>query len=126
MNKEAISTSNAPAALGPYSQGIKWGNMLFLSGQVGINPETKTLAEGGVEGQAYQVFKNIKAILGEAGADLNNVVKTTIFLKDMADFKKVNEIYGSHFQQPYPARSTFSVKDLPASADIEIEIIAVI
>ncbi len=126
MNKEAISTSNAPAALGPYSQGIKWGNMLFLSGQVGINPETKTLAEGGVEGQAYQVFKNIKAILSEAGADLNNVVKTTIFLKDMADFKKVNEIYGSHFQQPYPARSTFAVKDLPAAADIEIEVIAVI
>lgn len=126
MNKEAISTSNAPAALGPYSQGIKWGKMLFLSGQVGINPETKTLAEGGVEGQAYQVFKNIKAILSEAGADLNNVVKTTIFLKDMADFKKVNEIYGSHFQQPYPARSTFAVKDLPAAADIEIEVIAVI
>jgi len=126
MNKQAIETKNAPGAVGPYSQAIKTGNFLFLSGQIGIDPQTKKLVEGGIEAQTKQVFKNIKAVLAEAGADLENVVKATVFLKDMADFKRVNEIYAQHFQPPFPARSAVAVKELPLSVDIEIEVIAVV
>lgn len=126
MNKQAIETTNAPGAVGPYSQAIKTGNFLFLSGQVGMNPETNKVVEGGVEAQAGQIFKNITAVLEQAGAALQNVVKATVFLKDMADFKRVNEIYAQHFQKPYPARSAVAVKELPLSVDIEIEVIAVI
>ncbi len=126
MNKEAISTTNAPEALGPYSQGVKTGNFLFLSGQIGMDPVSKKLVEGGVEAQAEQIFKNISAVLKEAGATLDNVVKATVFLKDMGDFKKVNEIYARQFQKPYPARSAVAVKELPLSVDIEIEVIAVL
>ena len=124
MNKEVIQTSRAPAAVGPYSQAIKCGNLVFLSGQIGIDPETGKLVEGGVDIQARQIFKNINAVLEEAGADLSRVVKATVFLKDMADFKRVNEIYELHFQPPYPARSAVAVKELPLSVDIEIEVIA--
>lgn len=124
MNKEAIETTNAPGAVGPYSQGIKTGNFLFLSGQIGIHPETKKLVKGGVEDQTKQIFKNIEAVLAVAGASLENVVKATVFLKNMADFKKVNEIYAKHFEPPYPARSAVEVKELPLSVDIEIEVIA--
>ena len=126
MNKQAIETTNAPGAVGPYSQAIKTGNFLFLSGQVGMNPETNKVVEGGVEAQTGQIFKNITAVLEQAGAGLQNVVKATVFLKDMADFKRVNEIYAQHFQKPYPARSAVAVKELPLSVDIEIEVIAVI
>ncbi len=126
MIKEAISTSNAPEALGPYSQGVKTGNFLFLSGQIGIDPATKKLVEGGVQAQAEQIFKNISAVLAEGGATLDNVVKATVFLKDMGDFKKVNEIYAQKFQKPYPARSAVAVRELPLSVDIEIEVIAVL
>lgn len=126
MNKEAIETTNAPGAVGPYSQAIKTGNFLFLSGQVGMNPETNKVVEGGVEAQAKQIFKNITAVLEEAGATLEHVVKATVFLKDMADFKRVNEVYARHFQKPYPARSVVAAKELPMSVDIEIEVIAVI
>ena len=126
MNKQAIETKNAPGAVGPYSQAIKAGNLLFLSGQIGIDPETKALVQGGVEAQAVQVFKNIKAVLEAAGAAMQNVVKATVFLKDMADFKKVNEIYAAQFERPFPARSAVAVKELPLSVDIEIEVIAVI
>lgn len=124
--KEAIATDKAPAAVGPYSQAIKIGNFLFLSGQIGIDPETKALVEGGVEPQARQIFKNIKAVLAEAGAKIDDVVKATVFLKDMGDFKKVNEIYAAQFQPPFPARSAVAVKELPLSVDIEIEVIAVL
>jgi 2-iminobutanoate/2-iminopropanoate deaminase len=126
MIKEAISTTNAPEALGPYSQGVKTGNFLFLSGQIGIDPATKQLVEGGVQAQAEQIFKNIAAVLKEGGATLDNVVKATVFLKDMGDFKKVNEIYAQKFQKPFPARSAVAVKELPLSVDIEIEVIAVL
>lgn len=126
MIKEAISTTNAPEALGPYSQGVKTGNFLFLSGQIGMDPATKQLVEGGVEAQAEQIFKNIAAVLKEGGATLDNVVKATVFLKDMGDFKKVNEIYARQFQKPFPARSAVAVKELPLSVDIEIEVIAVL
>ena len=124
MNKQVLATTEAPAAVGPYSQGIKSGNFIFASGQIGIDPQTKILVQGGVEAQARQIFKNIAAVLKEAGAGLNNVVKATVFLKDMADFKKVNEIYAQHFEQPYPARSAVAVRELPLSVDIEIEVIA--
>jgi len=126
MDKQAIETKNAPEAVGPYSQAIRTGNFIFLSGQIGIDPQTKQLVEGGVEAQAKQIFKNIQAVLKEAGLGLQNVVKATVFLKDMADFKKVNEIYAAHFQPPYPARSAVAVRDLPLYVDIEIEVIAVI
>lgn len=124
MTKEAIETTKAPGAVGPYSQGIKSGNFIFLSGQIGLDPAAAKLVEGGVEAQTKQIFKNIKAVLNEAGAGLANIVKVTVFLKDMADFKKVNEIYAQHFEKPYPARSAVAVKELPLSVDIEIEVIA--
>lgn len=126
MNKQAISTAAAPGAVGPYSQAIKSGNLLFLSGQIGLDPQTKAIVPGGVEAQAQQIFKNIKAILAEAGAGMNHVVKATVFLKDMSDFTRVNAIYATHFEPPFPARSAVAVKDLPLSVDIEIEVIAVI
>lgn len=122
--KEAISTNLAPAAVGPYSQAIKAGNFLYISGQLGIDPVTKSIVAGGVEAQAPQVFKNIAAILNAAGLTMNDIVKATVLLKDMGDFKKVNEIYATYFQPPYPARAAFAVKELPLSADIEIEAIA--
>ncbi|MCP5103005.1 MAG: RidA family protein [bacterium] len=126
MNKEAIVTTNAPGAVGPYSQAIKSGNLLFCSGQIGIDPATKQLVEGGVVAQTEQVFKNIKAVLEAAGAAMENVVKATVFLKDMADFKTVNEIYAKQFESPFPARSAVAVRDLPLYVDIEIEVIAVL
>jgi 2-iminobutanoate/2-iminopropanoate deaminase len=126
MDKQVIETQNAPEAVGPYSQAIKTGNFIFLSGQIGIDPQAKKLVEGGVEAQARQIFKNVSAVLKEAGASLQNVVKATVFLKDMADFKRVNEIYAAHFDRPYPARSAVAVKELPLSVDIEIEVIAVL
>ncbi|MCP5054241.1 MAG: RidA family protein [bacterium] len=126
MKKQAIVTENAPGAVGPYSQAIKTGNLLFCSGQIGIDPATNKLVDGGVEAQAEQVFKNIKGLLAAAGAEMDDVVKATVFLKDMADFKKVNEIYARHFQPPFPARSAVAVRDLPLYVDIEIEVIAVL
>lgn len=125
MDKQIIETKDAPEAVGPYSQAIRTDNFIFLSGQIGIDPQTKQLVEGGVEAQAKQIFKNIQAVLKEAGLGLQNVVKATVFLKDMADFKKVNEIYAAHFEPPFPARSAVAVKELPLSVDIEIEVIAV-
>ena len=126
MKKEAISTDKAPAAVGPYSQAIKSGNLLFLSGQIPINPETNSLVEGDIEVQTEQIFKNIKAVLAEANAGMEHVVKATVFLKDMGNFKKVNDVYARHFELPFPARSAVAVKDLPLSVDVEIEIIAAI
>jgi 2-iminobutanoate/2-iminopropanoate deaminase len=122
--KQVISTNNAPAAIGPYSQAIKAGNFVFLSGQLGINPETGAFVSDSVTDQTIQVFKNIQAVLAEAGLTLDNVVKTTVFLADIADFAAVNEIYAKHFNEPYPARSAFAVKTLPKNALVEIEVIA--
>jgi 2-iminobutanoate/2-iminopropanoate deaminase len=126
MKKEAIVTTNAPGAVGPYSQAIKSGNFLFCSGQIGIDPVTKKIVDGGVTAQAEQIFKNIKAVLEAAGASMQNIVKATVFLKDMGDFKTVNEIYAGQFEQPFPARSAVAVKELPLSVDIEIEVIAML
>jgi len=122
---EAVSTENAPAAIGPYSQGIKTGNMLFSSGQIGIDPATESLAGNDISSQTEQIFKNLKAILEEAGLSLLNVVKTTVFLRDMGSFTIVNEIYSQQFRGHKPARSTVEVSKLPMNSLIEIEIIAV-
>ena len=123
MSKVAISSDAAPAALGPYSAGIKAGGMVFLSGQLGLDPKTGQLADG-VVAQAEQSLENIEALLAAAGAALDNVVKTTVFLADIADFTAVNEVYASKFPEPYPARSAVQMGALPAGALVEIEVIA--
>ena len=123
MDKNVVSSDKAPAALGPYSAGIKTGNMLFLSGQLGIDPATGKLPEG-IEAQAAQSLANIEALLAAAGATFDNVVKTTVLLADIADFATVNEIYASKFSEPFPARSAFQVGALPAGGLVEIEVIA--
>lgn len=126
MIKQEIKTDKAPAAIGPYSQGIQAGNLIFSSGQLPIDPATGEIAAGGVEGQARQVFENLKAVLNASGADLADVLKTTVFIKDMNDFGKVNEIYGSYFSAPYPARSCFEVARLPKDVLIEAEAVALV
>lgn len=125
MSKVAISSDAAPAALGPYSAGVKAGGMVFLSGQLGLDPKTGQLADG-VVAQAEQSLENIEALLAAAGAALDNVVKTTVFLADIADFAAVNEVYASRFPEPYPARSAVQVGALPVGALVEIEVIALL
>ena len=119
-----ISTDKAPAAIGPYSQALDTGNMLFISGQIPIDPATGTMPES-VEEQAKQVLTNITNILAEAGLTMANVVKTTVFLSDLNDFAAVNEVYASFFAEPYPARSCVQVAAIPKGAKVEIETIAV-
>lgn len=122
---KAIHTDNAPKALGPYSQAIKAGNMVFCSGQVPINPETNNFVEGGIKEQTRQALLNAQNILRQAGLELSNVVKTTVFLSDMNDFVAMNEVYAEFFSMPYPARSAVTIKTLPKNALVEIECIAV-
>ena len=124
MNAKLISTPNAPAAIGPYSQALDLGNVVYCSGQIPIVPATGELAEG-LQAQAEQVFANIEAVLAEAGLTMANVVKTTVFLTDLADFAAVNEIYAKHFATPYPARSCVQVAGLPKGAKLECEVMAV-
>ena len=118
---KAISTNMAPAAIGPYSQAIEVGNLVFTSGQLPINPTTGAFPEGGIKEQARQSLLNIQAILKEAGLTMNNVVKTTVFMADMGDFADMN---GEFFSEPYPARSAVAVKTLPKGAMLEIEVVA--
>ncbi|MFZ5649006.1 MAG: RidA family protein [Bacillota bacterium] len=125
MLKQIISTNKAPKAIGPYSQANKYNDLVFVSGQLPIDPVTGKLAEG-IEYQARQCIENVSAILAEAGTGLEKVLKTTIFLKDLNNFKTVNEIYGSYFTGNHPARSTVQVARLPLDAEIEIEAIATI
>ena len=120
----AISTKNAPAAIGPYSQAIETNGTVFVSGQLPIDPATGEFAEGGIKALARQSLTNIKNILGEAGLTMNNVCKVTVFLADINDFAAVNEVYAEFFEAPYPARSAFAVAALPKGAAIEIEAIA--
>lgn len=120
-----IHTSNAPEAIGPYSQAIVCGNMLYTSGQIAIVPESGNLAEGGIEAQTEQIMKNLGAVLAEAGASFDSVVKTTCFLADIADFAAFNEIYGKYFTSK-PARSCVAVRELPKGALAEVEVIAVL
>lgn len=123
MDKNVVSSAAAPAAIGPYSPGIKAGDFVFLSGQLGIDPVSGEMPEG-VVAQAEQSLKNVEALLGEAGAGFANVVKTTVYLADIADFAAVNEVYASKFGEPFPARSAFQVAALPAGGLVEIEVIA--
>ncbi len=123
MSKQAVNTSKAPGAVGPYSQAVISGNFLFASGQLAINPATGKIVEGSIGDRVHQIFANLRAIAEEAGTTLDNVVKTTVFLADIKDFAAVNEVYAQYFSAPYPARSAFQVAALPLGADIEMEAI---
>ena len=120
--KEVISTKAAPAAIGPYSQAIKVGNLVYTSGQIPIDPATGNFVEGGIKEQTRQSLSNVKAILEEAGLTMANVVKTTVFMADMNDFADMNAVYAEFFAEPYPARSAVAVKTLPKGALVEIEV----
>ena len=119
-----ISTDKAPAAIGPYSQAIAFGNLVITSGQLPIDPATGQFPEGGIKEQTRQSLTNVNNILAEAGLDMSHVVKTTVFLADMGDFADMNAVYSEFFTQPYPARSAVAVKTLPKNALVEIEVIA--
>lgn len=123
--KKVIDTLNAPVAIGPYSQAVEANGILFISGQIPIVPETGKIIEGGIKEQTQQVFRNIGAILDEAGYEFKNIVKSTCLINDMADFKAMNEAYSGYFPDNKPARAAYAVKDLPMGALIEIETIAV-
>ena len=125
MPKEAIHSKHAPAALGPYSQGIRAGSTVYLSGQLGLDPATGNLADG-IDAQAHQVFRNLRAVAEAAGGTLDDMVKLTILMADLADFAKVNDIMATYFNKPYPARATYQVAALPRGAMIEIEGTAVL
>lgn len=125
MTRHEVSTSGAPSAIGPYSQGIAAGGLVFCSGQVGLDPTTGELVAGGLEAQAERALRNLAAVLDAAGCSWDDVVKTTVFLADIADFATVNAIYGRFMPDPPPARSTFGVAALPKGARIEVEAIAV-
>ena len=122
--KKVINTKAAPAAIGPYSQAIRVGNLVYTSGQIPIDPATGSFVEGGVKEQTRQSLLNVKAILAEAGLTMSDVVKTTVFLADMNDFADMNTVYAEFFSEPYPARSAVAVKTLPKGALVEIEVVA--
>ena len=122
--KKVISTTKAPAAIGPYSQAIQVGNLIYTSGQIPIDPATGQLVEGGIKEQTRQSLSNIQAILQEAGLTMASVVKTTVFMANMADFAEMNSVYAEFFTEPYPARSAVAVKTLPKNALVEIEVVA--
>lgn len=121
--KKEIATENAPKVIGPYSQGILWNDLIFASGQIPVNPATSEIPNG-IKEQTTQVLKNISAILESEGSSIKNVIKTTVFIKDMNDFVQMNEVYESFFQKPFPARSTVEVARLPKDVLVEIEVIA--
>ena len=122
--KKAIHTDSAPAAIGPYSQAVRWGNVVYVSGQIPIDPATGVLAGEGIAAQTRQSLTNIKNILAAEGLDMSHVVKTSVMLKDIADFTAMNEIYAEFFTEPYPARAAYQVAALPKDARVEIECIA--
>lgn len=124
MEKILINSSRAPAPIGPYSQAVQAGHLIFISGQVAINPATGNVETGDIATETHQVMQNLKAILAEAGLDFNSVVKTTIFLSDMSLFTSVNEVYGQYFKGDFPARETVAVKGLPKNVNVEISMIA--
>ena len=121
---KAISTKKAPAAIGPYSQAIQVGNLVYTSGQIPIDPATGMIVKGGIKEQTLQSLTNVKAILEEVGLTMSNVLKTTVFMTDMGDFADMNSVYAEFFTEPYPARSAVAVKTLPKGALVEIEVIA--
>ncbi|MCX7846023.1 MAG: RidA family protein [Dictyoglomaceae bacterium] len=124
--KEVINTNKAPKAIGPYSQAVKVGNFIFISGQIPIDPDTGEVIDGDIKEQTKRVLENIKGILDSVSCSLNNVVKTTVFLKNLDDFSAMNEIYATYFPENFPARSTIEVSRLPKGVSIEIEAIAII
>ncbi|HEX6179596.1 MAG TPA: RidA family protein [Chitinophagaceae bacterium] len=124
MEKRIITTKDAPAPIGPYSQAVQAGAMLFISGQVGINPKTNTVEATDIASETHQVMHNLKAILAEAEIDFSRVLKTTIFLSDMSHFSAVNEVYAKYFSGDFPARETVAVKGLPRNVNVEISMIA--
>ncbi len=124
MEKTIINTPSAPAPIGPYSQAVQVGSLLFISGQVAINPSTGNVEATDIIGETHQVMHNLKAVLAAAGMDFNNAVKTTIFLTDMSLFTQVNEVYGKYFSGNFPARETVAVKGLPKNVNVEISMIA--
>jgi 2-iminobutanoate/2-iminopropanoate deaminase len=123
--RQQVETGGAPAALGPYSQGIRTGSLVFAAGQLGLDPASGSLVDGGVAEQTDRALRNVTAILDAAGTSLERVVKTTVFLADMADFAAMNDVYAQHFSAPFPARSTIAVKELPKGALVEVEAIAI-
>ena len=122
--KKVISTTKAPAAIGPYSQAIQVGNLVYTSGQLPIDPATGNFPEGGIKEQTRQSISNIQAILQEAGLTMGSLIKTTVFMADMNDFADMNSVYAEFFSEPYPARSAVAVKSLPKGALVEIEVVA--
>lgn len=124
MSKQIIKTDKAPAPIGPYNQAVKAGDLLFVSGQIAINPATNELIEGTIKDEAHRVMQNLQAILTEAHITFEHIVKTTIFLSDMSLFAEVNEVYGSYFNGDFPARETVAVKGLPKGVNVEISIVA--
>lgn len=126
MTKEIINSTNAPAPIGPYNQAVKAGNLLFVSGQIAIDPSTGQLLVANIEEETTMVLKNLEAILKEAGIGFENVLKSTIFITDMNNFTKINEVYGKFFLAPFPARETVEVSKLPKGVNIEISVIALI
>ena len=122
--RDAVSTSSAPAAIGPYSQAIRAGSLLFVSGQIPLDPATATMVEGDVAVQTHRVLRNLAGILEAAGSSLDRVVRATVYLSDMADFAAMNEVYGTYFSAPAPARSTIQAARLPRDARVEIDVIA--
>jgi 2-iminobutanoate/2-iminopropanoate deaminase len=126
QNKEIIKTDKAPVPIGPYSQGIKANGFLFVSGQIGLNPSTRKLVEGSIEAEATQIMENIRAVLSAGGARMEDIISTTVYLKNMDDFAKMNEIYGKYFAGNFPTRSTISVSSLAGGANIEITVTALL
>lgn len=124
MEKQIINTNQAPAPIGPYNQAVKAGNILYVSGQIPLDPATGELVKSGITDEAHMAMKNLQAVLKEAGLTFDAVVKTTIFLTDMNDFPKINEVYGSYFSGNYPARETVQVAGLPKGVNVEISVIA--
>jgi 2-iminobutanoate/2-iminopropanoate deaminase len=122
--RQPVATGAAPAAIGPYAQAVISGELLFCSGQIGLDPASGKLVEGGAAAECRRVMENLAAVLAAASASFENVVKATIYLVDLADFAAVNEVYGSYFREPYPARATVGVASLPRAARVEIELVA--
>ncbi len=126
MSKEEVRTGRAPEAIGPYSQGVRAGDLVFASGQIPIDPATGKAVQGGVAAETRQVLQNLKAVLEEAGSGLDHVLKTTVYLTDLAAFGEMNRVYGEFFTRPYPARATVGVSELPKGVGVEIDAIAVL
>jgi 2-iminobutanoate/2-iminopropanoate deaminase len=124
--RDAVSTTSAPAAIGPYSQAVRTDSLLFVSGQIALDPASGTMVEGGVAVQTHRVLRNLAAILEAAGSSLDRVLRTTVFLADMNDFAAMNEVYGTYFSSPAPARSTIQAARLPRDARVEIDVIAAV